>query len=159
MRNRRARLNILFTLARTSPSSTVWVDHVRTFITLFNPPPGKLSNNIRFLAWQAVYFNELLNDCIINATVRFHRQRARKAVRRGWCHRRGKRPRQGRQLCSMDIEYFELRVDYAIFMTDDDTTRLRSAAICTKRIHISLSLETPSENACHRSSHKKLFAF
>lgn len=48
--------------------------------TFYLPPPGKLSNNIRFLAWQAVYFNELLNGSIINVTVRFNRQRARKAT-------------------------------------------------------------------------------
>lgn len=43
MRKRRADRNILFILARTSPSSTVWVAHVRTFVTLFEPP-----------AWQAI---------------------------------------------------------------------------------------------------------
>jgi len=38
----------------------------------------------------------------------------------------------------MDIEYFELREDYAIFMIDD-TTRLRSA-VCIIHIYISLRL-------------------
>lgn len=38
----------------------------------------------------------------------------------------------------MDIEYFELREDYAIFMADD-TTRLRPAVVLY--IHISLRLK------------------
>lgn len=105
MRKRRAHRNILFILARTSPSSTVWVDHVRTFITLFNPSPGKLSNRIfRFLAWQAVYFNELLwTGHIINVTVRLNRQRACKA----W---RGIIAGPDKAV-DIDIEYFELCQD------------------------------------------------
>lgn len=126
----------------------------------FTSPAWQAIKQYSVLSLAGCLFQRASERCIINVTVRFNRQRARKAT--GVVSSPGKGPDKAVN-CAIWISStlnFAKTMQYSWPMIPRACARPYCIIYTYIYIYTYFStLKTPSENACHWSSHKKLFAF